>query len=182
MLVLIMLAMCQLLPAQGRYNPAYGSSQDGKTVFYGRMTWNKKIKAGADSLYAVGATSPFFFGASDTLVSDVYRNKGYTNMQLVLSGGTTDHIVVEVLGANGSNHAATAVPDSLFKTMYWLKAGTGITGSIISTSLDSIIAATVTAPITVPLLDAQYFKVLTYSTALQSGNPTFNIDLFLRSR
>lgn len=170
------------LLAQGRYNPAYGTSQDGKITYYGRMTWNKKIQGGDDSLYTVGATSPSFFGASDTLISDVYRNKGYTSMQLILSGGTTNHIVVEVLGANGSNHSASTVPDSLFKTLYWLKTGTGITGSIVSTSLDSIVLATVSAPMVVPLLDAQYFKVLAYSTVLQSGNPTFNIDLFLRSR
>ena len=182
MLILWSLALSQLVLAQGRYNPAYTSLRDGKSTYYGRMTWNKKVQTGSDSLFASGKTSPVLVGASDSLYSDVYRNRGYTNMQVIISGGTTNRIVVEVLGANGSNHAATAVPDSLFKTMYWLKVGTGVTGSIISTAIDSITSAGVSAPITVPLLDSQYFKVLAYTTADQSGNPTIDIDLFMRSR
>lgn len=182
LLALVSYIMIQSAFAQGRYNPAYTSLRDGARIYYGRMTWNKKVQVGSDSLFTIGKTSPIIVGAKDTLYSDVYRNRGYTNMQVILSGGTTNRLKVVVLGANGSSHAATAIPDSLFQNMYWLTAGVGVTGSIVSTSEDSIIDVCVTAPIVVPLLDAQYFKILVYTSSQQVGNPTIDIDLFLRSR
>ena len=181
--ILLMVSFAYVLQAQ-QFNPAHGTIVDGKETFSKAMSWYKKVQTGTDSLYTNNQTtaiSPVLVGASDSLFSDVYKNKGNCNMQVTLTGGSTVRTVVEVRGSNAPEYGS-GVPAAGFKTMYWLKSGTGVTGSIVSTSLDSITAAGTSAPIIVPLLGARYFDVLVYTTAQQSGNTVVDIDLIMKEK
>jgi len=141
------------------------------------IAWHKRTSNGNDTTFTRGETDGSIRGASDSLFSDIYFNYGRNNVQFDIQADASASaftVNIEVLTANAGDYAATDIPDSLFKTAYWLKKGTGITGNIVSLTEDSITTVGVTGTIQIPLLDAEWFKFLVVSSNVHADTNVVN--------
>lgn len=171
MLLFIALIISTELFAQHQ-RPTMQRSNRWSQSYSQTITWHKKIVTGSDSLYAIGTTDPQICNDKDSLFSDVFYNHGRNNVQFNIQDDTSGvdafTVYIEVLTANAGDNSVRAIPDSMFKTAYWLKKGTGLAANVVSTSKDSIITIGETGTIQLPLLDAEWFKFLVISSPLQT--------------
>jgi len=171
MFLLFVVLIAPIVSAQHQ-RPAMQRSNRWSQSYSQTITWHKKIVTGSDSLYAIGTTGPQICNNKDSLFSDVFYNHGRSNVQFDIqkdtSGVNAFTVYIEVLTANAGDNSVRAIPDSMFKTAYWLKKGTGLAANVVSTSKDSIITIGETGTIQLPLLDAEWFKFLVISSPLQT--------------
>jgi hypothetical protein len=171
MFLLFVVLIAPIVSAQHQ-RPAMQRSNRWSQSYSQTITWHKKIVTGSDSLYAIGTTDPQICNDKDSLFSDVFYNHGRSNVQFDIqedtSGVDAFTVYIEVLTANAGDNSVRAIPDSMFKTAYWLKKGTGLAANVVSTSKDSIITIGETGTIQLPLLDAEWFKFLVISSPLQT--------------
>lgn len=149
------------------------------------ITWHKKIIDGVDSLYARGTINPKLWCAADTILSDVYYNNGYNNIQWNFKCAESPSnfaVYIEVLTANKGNYPVIDIPDSLFQIDWWLKKGTGALGNMVSDVKDSIITCGVTGTIWVPLHNASHYKFRVITSPIHADTGEFESYLFRRER
>ncbi len=165
----------------GTQRPAF-SRPNRYSQSYGQMvTWHKKKVNGVDSLYSRGATVAKIAGTADTIYSDCFYNHGRNSVQFLFEPDATPNlftVYVEVLTANAGDDPITSLPDSIFKTKWWLKRGTGGGENVISTSKDSITVAGLTGPIELYLGSDEWFKFLIYSSK-RSNHDVNNVRAYL---
>jgi len=141
--LIILFAIYDVANAQtGTQRPAFGRSNRYSQGYGQKVTWHKKVVTNVDSLYTRGTVNPTINGGSDSLFSDCYYNHGGNSVQFDFIVDATPNsftVYVEVLTANVGDYAITDTPDSLFKTKWWLKKGTGGAANVISTTKDSML-------------------------------------------
>lgn len=186
LLLITLFAMHSIVMAQtGTQRPALSRSNRYSQGYGQKVTWHKKIVTGVTSLYTRGTVNPTINGASDSLFSDCYYNHGKNSVQfdfIVDATPSAFTVYIEVLTANIGDYAITDAPDSLFKTKWWLKKGTGGSANIISTAKDSIITVGKTGPMELYLGSDEWFKFLVISSPIASDINTVKAHLNRQER
>lgn len=133
--------------------------------------WHKKVVTGVDSLYSAATSTANLYGASDSVYSEVFENRGGDfSATVVIDGGTTKSYYIDILGANKGFLGATAVPDSHFVPIYSLDLDA-------PQFVDSMAVATVSTEIDtngsffvlIPPLKADLLKFFMRTSATHTG-------------
>lgn len=167
-----------------RFNAGSGITMDGKYTYSGVITFNYRAEDGGRTLLPSKTESDTLGGsASDTLYSDVFRNKGHTAIQLVIDSTKQDlHAIVKIQTALQGGVIPSAVPESHFIDQYWVSFDSGdvYIDCVVKTSPDSITCGGITPVIQLPLLDSQLFRLVVIPTVLNDSTFTFSGKLLLK--
>ena len=144
--------------------------------------YKKSFVGSADSLFSVGTVVGNINGShKDTLHTVTYLAEDWQSLQLAITGGSTVRLTIQVMGANLGDGNIAGLTDADFQILEWIVTGTGVNGDKVSTTLDSITAATVTSPINLYIDGAEVFKLMVIGSIDQVGNTDITGSL-LRKR